>query len=278
MRRTGMGGSDTAAIFGLDKFKRPWDLYVDKVEGWVKEATPDMKRGRFLEQGLSEWYGDTYGVEVINPNKTFRHATRPLILATPDRLLNLPSGEVELLSIKSPRGGDEWGEDETEVYPLRANVQVQQEHAVLRSHGYVITRAWVAALVWGELRRYPVRLDDDMQQRLMRCAEVWWGKHVATKTPPPLDGGDGAKRWLQARYPTAEGKEKAEATLQQEALALALKDAEATRDAAEEAYDTAKARVIESMGPGYGLTGSFGSITNFNNKYGTRTFRPRWKT
>jgi len=277
MRRTGLGGSETAALFGLDKFKRPFDVYTAKVDGWEPDQTEDMLRGECREDGHAVWYGRKHKVEIINPDKTFRHATRPLILATPDRLINNAMGETELLSIKDPRSADEWGEDETQTFPARANIQIQQEAAVLKSHGFNIARAWICAPVWGDLRRYPVRLDEELQERIMAGAEKWWAKHVATKTPPPIDGGEGARRWLLSKFPHAEGKEKVEATLAQEALAVALRDAERTADEASEAYETAKARVIESLGSAYGLTGSFGSITHFDNQYGKRSFRARWK-
>lgn len=277
IRRTGLGGSESAAIFGLDKFKRPFDLFAAKVDGWEPEQNDDMLRGECLEDGVARWYSRKHSVEVTNPDETMRHQTRPLILATPDRLINTALGEVELLSIKAPRNGDEWGETETQEFPMRANIQVQQEAAVLASLGYTIARAWITAPVWGDLRRYPVRLDVDLQERIMRGAEAWWAKHVVTKTPPPLDGGEGARRWLLARYPTAEGKEKTEATLAQEALALALREAEEASERATEAYETAKARVIESIGSGYGIKGSFGSITYAVNQWSKRSFRARFK-
>lgn len=276
VRRTGMGGSETAALFGLDKFKRPFDIYAAKVDGWEPEQNDDMLRGECLEDGVARWYSKKHGVEVINPDKTFRHASRHIILATPDRLLTTALGELELLSIKVPRGADEWGEDETQDFPMRANVQVQQEAAVLASCGYNITRAWVSAPVWGDLRRYPVRLDAELQQRIMAGAEAWWLKHVDAKVPPPIDGGEGARRWLLSKFPHADGKEKVEATLTQEGLALALREAEVARDAAEETYETAKSRVVETLGAAYGLKGSFGTITYFDNQWGKRTFRARW--
>jgi predicted phage-related endonuclease len=277
MRRTGLGGSETAALFGLDKFKRPFDVYMAKVDGWEPEQNDDMLRGECLEDGIARWYGKKHGVEVQNLDQTLRHKTRPLILATPDRLLTTALGGTELLSIKAPRNADEWGEDETQDFPARANIQVQQEAAVLKSLGWTLAGAWICAPVWGELRRYPVRLDDELQERIMAGAEKWWAKHVSPRMPPPIDGGDGARRWLLSKFPHAEGKEKVEASLAQEALAVALRDAERTADEATEVYETAKARVIESMGTAYGLTGSFGSITYYDNQYGKRSFRARWK-
>lgn len=276
-RRLGIGGSEIASLFGLDKFKTPFDTWLSKTQGWEPERNDDMMRGTHLEDGVARWYAEKHAVEVVNPNETMRHATRPIVLATPDRLINTAAGGLENLSIKCPRGGDEWGESETEEYPMRANLQVQWEAAVLASRGYVLTGAWIAALVWGELRRYPVRLDVELQERLMRGAEQWWAKYVTTNTAPPIDGGKGASEWLLRRHTMPAHKEKTEASLQQEALCLALREAEAAHDAAEKTYDDAKARVLETIGDGYGLTGSFGSITWSKNQYGTRTFRAHWK-
>lgn len=288
MRRTGLGGSETAALFGLDKFKRMFDVFTAKVDGWEPEPTEDMWRGELFEDPTAQWYGRKHGVEVINPAKTFRHARRNLILATPDRLLRTSGGELELLSVKVPRSFDEWGEDETQDFPARANVQVQQEAAVLASHGYNLARAWIAAPVWGELRRYPVRLDVELQERIMSGAERWWTKYVAATlearargeadVPPPLDGGEGARRWLLSRYPHATDKTKLEATLEQEVLCVALREAEAAREAAAEHEETVKSKLIASLGSAYGLKGSFGSVTYFDNQWGKRTFRARWSS
>lgn len=276
LRRTGISASESAALFGLDKFKSQFDVYVAKTEGWVVEQTPDMLRGECLEPGVADWYGRTYGVEVIDVKQTLRHAKRNLILATPDRMLKTADGELELLEIKVPRNFDEWGEDETQVFPAQYNVQVQQTAAVLRSLGHNVVRAWLTAPVWGDLRRYPVRLDDELADRIMSADERFWERYVSARVPPPIDGGEGARRWLLSKYPHAEGKEKVEATLAQEALCVSLRARESEKDAAEAAYETAKSKVIAAMGAAYGLKGNFGSITNNDNQWGKRTFRARW--
>ena len=277
MRREGMSASDTAAIFGLDPFKGPFDVYCAKVDGWSPARTEDMARGDHLEDGVARWYAEKYASEVTNPNETLRHRTRPLILATPDRLATTSTGAVELVSIKVPRSGDGWGESETQDFPGRHVIQLNHEAAVLTSLGHTLAGAWLVAPVWGDLRRYPVRLDTELQDKLLTGCETFWTKYVATKLPPPIDGGAGARAWLQRRFPRAtEGKTKAEASLAQESLCMALREAEARLDEASEKYETAKSRVLATMGAAYGLTGNFGSITNADNKWGKRTLRARW--
>lgn len=278
MRREGMSASDTAAIFGLDPFKGPFDVWTAKVDGWGPERSEDMARGDHLEDGVARWYAEKYACQVANPNETMRHKTRTLILATPDRIAPTALGTSELVSIKVPRSGDGWGETETQDFPERHVIQINHEAAVLASLGWNIAAAWLTAPIWGDLRRYPVRLDAELQEKLLRGCEAFWAKYVATKTPPPIDGGAGARAWLQRRFPRADtGKAKVEASLAQEGLCEALRAAEAARDSAEETYETAKSRVIATMGTAYGLTGNFGSVTNGDNQWGKRTFRARWK-
>jgi putative phage-type endonuclease len=278
IRRTGLGGSEIAAIFGLDKFKTPLDVYLAKVEGWEPQRSDDMMRGDHLEDGVARWYGEKHAVEVVNPGSTFKHQKYEHVVATPDRLVTTALGGTEDLSIKVPRRADEWGEDETEDYPTRYNIQVQIEAAVLASHGYVLAGGWIAAPVWGDLRRYPVRLDEQLQETLMLAAERWWAKHIEAGNPPDLDAGEGARDWLLRKYPGQKRKQQVvrDATLAETALVMQLKEAKDAKEAAEEKYETLRRYVEACIGDDDALRGSFGKVSNLVNQWGKRTLRTTW--
>lgn len=310
LRREGLGGSEIAAIFGLDKFKTPLDVYLAKVDGWEPARTDDMMRGDHLEDGVAQWYAEKHAVEVVDLKQTLRHQSFEHVHATPDRLINTALGGTEDLSIKVPRRADEWGEEETSDYPERYNIQVQVEAAVLASHGYVLAGGWVAAPVWGDLRRYPVRLDEELQATLMNAAERWWVKHIAPRNcgacpncvfpleaapgvphlqagqpngtlnthPPDLDAGEGARDWLLRKFPGEKRAKQAvrEATLAETALVMQLKEAKEAKEAAEERYETLRRNVEACIGNDDALRGSFGKVSNLVNQWGKRTLRTTW--
>ncbi len=271
-RRTGIGGSEIGALLGMDPFAGPLDVWLRKVEGFAPVVNTDMERGTFLEQGVADWYAHRIGLSLINLNDTLRHKSRPLMLATPDRLALIDSAH-RLISIKCPRrAGDSWGDHGSQLVPERAVLQLQQEDAVLTSIGFVVAPVFhLAALVEGDLRIYEVERDLELQAWLMNAGEAWWAKHVTTKTPPPLDGSDGANEWLKRRF--KHSKPLAPAGIDGELLLLELQAREAEEDKAAKAAEAVRQRLKERIGEAAGLEGSIGRATWKANKHGVRSFR-----
>ena len=48
-RRSGIGGSDLAAIMGLDDYRGPLLVYGSKVDGIDQKGSVAMQRGNYLE-------------------------------------------------------------------------------------------------------------------------------------------------------------------------------------------------------------------------------------
>jgi putative phage-type endonuclease len=276
-RRGGIGGSEISAIIGESPFAGPLDVWLSKVQGHDRPSTDDMERGQFLEDGIARWYAHREGVALATC-ETRWHATRPHVFATPDRLAWVGASVERLVSIKAPRrAGDAWGETGGGHVPVGYVLQLQWEWAVLASHGaHLDPLMHLAALIDGELRVYPVAADVELQARLLDFAAGWWARHVEARVPPPLDGSQGAKEWVRRRYPR-DTQPSREATLAEEALLLALRDAETASDEAEAVYETARRRVEEAIGDAGGLSGASGSVTWRANKKGVRTFKPTWR-
>jgi hypothetical protein len=51
-RRAGIGGSEVAAILGEHPFLGAWDVWLSKVEGYERPASPLMEQGQFIEAGV----------------------------------------------------------------------------------------------------------------------------------------------------------------------------------------------------------------------------------
>lgn len=287
-RRLGLGGSEISAVLGLDPFRGALDVWLNKVEGYDQPDSPDMERGRFLEQGIIDWYchreRDAYGDPVIvrtvksvfngdlvHPNGIAR--------CTPDGLVNLELGVFRDLSIKAPRrGGDNWGEHGGTKVPMYAAVQLQWEDAVLCANAGSLLfhpTMHLAAMVDGDLRVYTVERDLDFQRELLEAGLAWWQKHVVGKVPPELDGGDGAHAWLRRRFPKSNQTSRP-ATLPEEVLLAQLSEAAKAFDVAERLRAVARQRVEEAIGEAGGIDGVSTRVTWRARRDGVRVFKPTY--
>lgn len=77
-RRTGIGGSDVAAVLGLSAFRTPTDVYLDKIgEGKPQEVSESMHFGTILEDVVADEFARRTGMKVQRVNtmlrETFMH-------------------------------------------------------------------------------------------------------------------------------------------------------------------------------------------------------------
>lgn len=275
VRKTGLGGSEIAAVLGESHFASPFDVWLSKTQGWQKPPTVDMQRGQFLEDGIARWYASKVGAQVLTEGQTVRHATVPIALCTPDRFAPTTSAP-RLVSIKAPRrGGDLWGDDGSDGIPTEHFLQLQWEHAVCSSLGAVDDEMHLAALVDGELRTYVLQADRELQTWMLDLAAAWWTKHVVNGEAPSVEGSKQADAWARKKFPRDVAPMR-EATphegLLMVRLEYATQDAEMWRAQCEDIRNELKL----SIGDAGGLTGSNGSVTWRANSRGVRTFKTKW--
>lgn len=276
-RLTGTGGSEIAAIAGVNPWASAFDVYLAKVDGFEIEQNEAMERGTFLEDGVARWYAHRMGAHFAPATGTIRHASNPYALCTPDRLVVFDNGREFLdLSIKVPGptyGRESWGAAGTDDFPLMYLLQLQWELGILASRGFSLTEEHhLAAPIDGALRIYVVRRDPEVFADLLEINDAFWRNHIIPRIPPPMDGSDGAGRWLDRKFPRNREPLRA-ATLQESALVLALMEAEAKAEAAEGEREAAKNRLKASIGDGAGIEGAFGRVTWKANKHGVRSFK-----
>lgn len=275
MRKKGLGGSEIAAVLGESRFATPFDVWLSKTQGWRTEETEDMRRGSFLEDGIAHWYASRYGIEgqVMEPG-TMVHATRPVALCTPDRIVG--GLARRLVSIKAPRrGGDLWGEPGTDHVPPEYLLQLQWEHAICSSHGALSDEMHLAALVDGDLAVYITQADRELQAWLLDYAESWWARHVVGGEQPSMDGSGAAHAWLKKKFPRDQGEERAATTRETRLLVeLQLAEREAKTWAVE--VDTLTNELRLSMGAAARIESPAGVATWKADKNGKRSFRTKW--
>lgn len=235
-RRTGIGGSDAAAVLGLSKWQTPLSVWLDKTgqaEG-VEENEP-MRWGSLLEPVIRQEYAQRTGREIVMPG-LLRHPKHDWMLATPDGV----SRDNRLIEIKTARSADGWGEPGSDQVPEDYLIQVQHYMAVT-----ALPVADIAVLIGGsDFRIYTVDADAELHDMLMSAEDAFW-RTVIDRTPPePISYAD-----AMAMYGKRVRKDSA--VVASEEVLTALDELKSIRAAIkkEEAEEEArKAVIIKAMG------------------------------
>lgn len=197
LRRTGITATDIGAIAGLNKFKSPMDVWLDK-KGQAEEVQPNdaIESGNRLEEPLAQWYADRQGVELVTCD-TVRHPEHRWMLATPDRLHADKSRVVEIKNV-GMRSAKRWDNG----VPEMTTAQVIWQQGVTGIHDGV-----VVALIGGTAYRMePVPWDEEVANMLMEVGQEFWTAHVLKDIPPAIDASDAWAKHLREKFPKAVGE------------------------------------------------------------------------
>ena len=116
-RKTGIGGSEITALWGMNKYTQPIDVFYSKRTDLAQKHgyTPRdvsgfaVDRGNFFEDPTAALYTHLTGVKVRKSNIMHRHPKYPWLIANIDRKIE---GERAVLEIKtvSPYSMGDWGQ------------------------------------------------------------------------------------------------------------------------------------------------------------------------
>ena len=192
-RKKGIGGSDASVIVGLNKWKSPFALWMEKTGQSEPEDLSDNEYvywGNVLEETVAKEFTKRTGKKVVRRG-LLQHDTIPYLLASVDRLV---VGEDAGLECKTANGfaAKAWEGDEI---PDAYYVQCQHYMAVTGAKKW-----YIAALiggnrfVWKEIERN----EDDIKALLEAEAEFW--HKVETKEMPDVDGSDDCTKALSEKF------------------------------------------------------------------------------
>lgn len=212
-RRTGLGGSDAAAVLGLSKFRTPLSVYLEKVDpaALPVQKSPEWLHWRWLMEPAirAEWALRT-GLTVDVHPITLRSEQYPWMVANVDGLVGREAGvEVKTVAFSAV---DNWGEPGTDEIP--------QEYLIQVIHYMVVTgraRWYVPALFNGaELRTYVVeRPADTIIDVLIARERAFWIDNVEARIPPPIVSTEDARAlWPKDKGGTIHATEEIEARWQ----------------------------------------------------------------
>lgn len=264
LRKTGIGGSDIAAVIGENPWSSPLDVYLDK-KGLVprKELTPAMECGQFFEPGILSIY-ERRKNRIVTPCETLRYPNS-IIFATPDGQTVDDTGARVGLEVKLPaRTAHHWGEAGTDQIPKYYLAQTQFEAAVLCA-----SSVDVAAYRYGDVSIYTVPFNSRLFDALRHAAERFWRDHVLADKPPPADSSERTREWLEKTYPRALSP-RIEITQEIEELARAYAAAREAEALAKSDKDSARNQLAAILRHCDGAYNNLISITYRNNKDGTK--------
>jgi len=194
LRRTGIGGTDMAAIMGLSPWKTQLDVYLDKTtDQQPEESTPAMEWGLRLENAIAEAFQDRhpeYAVKSLPFISGENHCCGSL-----DRVLSDEEGcAVGVLEIKTARSSTGWGDEGTDQVPMQYIVQCMHYMGLTGANF-----AYIAVLIGGsDYREYYLERDQSLIDTLAKTAKEWWEKHITGNVPPePRTASD-----VQVLYPS----------------------------------------------------------------------------
>ena len=220
LRRRGIGGSDAAAILGMNPWKSPMDVWLEKTGEFSADDEPDNEKmywGTALEDVVAREFMTRTGLKVRRRNAILQHRKHHFMIANVDRLVIGHKAGLECKTA-GQYSADDWAMGVPEYYIP----QVQHYMAVT---GY---KAWyVAVLIGGQqFKYYKIARDDYFIRQLIEAETEFWNL-VETRIPPPIDGTDASTELLTRLYPEAE--EGTEIELPLDALALINQYEEACR-------------------------------------------------
>ena len=182
IRKKYIGGSDAAAVVGLNSFSSPYTVWADKLGKLPpKEDNEAMRLGRDLEDYVAKRFTEQTGKKVRRKNFILWNSDYPFAHANVDRLIvgenaGLECKTTSVLNLKSFKNGE---------FPENYYVQCMHYMAVT---GY--KKWYLAVLILGkEFKVFEIERDEDEIKALMKAERDFWAC-VEKGEPPMIDGSE----------------------------------------------------------------------------------------
>ena len=256
-RRDHIGGSDVAALLGVDPWRNAYDVFLEK-KGRLQDAepNPDMEIGTLFEDGVLAYAEKNLGKIIRNQ---YRSNPDIHLGCNLDAILVCEQEPVEaktagMRSMLSPQ----WGADGTDEVPDHVIVQCHAQMLVL--NGSACKQAHVSAFLGGRgFVLYRIPRNDRLINLIAETVKHFWEYNVMQDIPPALMTPhlDVIKR--------ARREPNKIAVLPSEMVQDYLEKME-IRKAAEKAEDDAKAAILATMGDAELGDAGFGVMTYYEQK------------
>lgn len=199
-RTKGIGGSDASVVCGVNRYKSPVELWMEKT-GQIepKVAGEAAHWGTMLEPLIREEFTNRTGLQVKQEHAMLQHSEYPFMLANLDGIVADPINGNCVFEAKT--AGAFMANDWVDHVPQAYQLQVQHYLAVTNLSG-----AYIAVLIGGNhFKWHWLARDEDLIAMLIELEKRFW-HNVETRTTLPMDGSDASSELLSRLYPSANNK------------------------------------------------------------------------
>lgn len=197
-RRKSIGGSDAAAIVGLNKYASPYSVWADKMGKLPpKEDSEPMRLGRDLEEYVAQRFTEATGKRLrkennilINPDFPFAHANVDRMVIGADA--GFEAKTTSALNLKKFKNGE---------YPENYYAQCVHYLAVTGCK-----RWYLGVLILGVgFEWFVIERDEDEIAALMKAEAEFWS-YVKDGIPPMVDGSKATTEAISTTYAESDSR------------------------------------------------------------------------
>ena len=196
-RKLGIGGSDASVVCGLNRYKSPVELWLDKTGQLPsQEAGEAAYWGTQLEALVRAEFTKRTGIEVRQVKQLLQSEEYPFMLANLDGICEIPDVGTCIFEAKTASAykTGEWDDS------------IPDEYALKLAHYMAVTGyagAYIAVLIGGNSFKWRfLERDEELISMLIELEANFWD-HVQNCTPPPLDGSNASAKFLSERFPSS---------------------------------------------------------------------------
>ena len=183
-RRSGITGTDVAAIFGMSPYKTAYQVYRDKL-GLLPDLEDNntLRLGRDMEGIVAKWFSEETGFKLENRYAIYQHAHFDWMLANIDRWIVGENAIFEAKIATYNNQAHQWGASGTDLVPPYYLFQVYMYMIV-----FGIRNAYLAVIFTDtrDFRWYHFELDETLANQIIEETYNFWFGHVMPETEPVI--------------------------------------------------------------------------------------------
>lgn len=258
-RGTYMGSHDTSAIFGLNPFMRPINVYMNKLGMSVHRDDDDLpeqlRMGLKMQPVILDLFAKKMGCKLENEERFIRHQELTWFGGTPDATIVGDKAGVDAKNVRWNRG--DWGDEGSSDVPEYVAMQC---HHFMTLLGY--ERWYVATLFGGcEFKIYEVIRDDEISDMIIKADAEFWREHIEKEIPPEIDGSESWQKYIARKFPKDNGGVRL-ATIDELLLLDRYRRQKALLDRREARVEQLKNELRKSIGEYAGITCELGRVSH----------------